>query len=231
VDLETLNIRLSVPLLIAGLILAVSAFIWLYVRAARAWGWWMLFPPAVLAYPVAAPRRAAGPLALLAAGLLLAATPSAIARLFPIDLGPYERLVDGERHLTLTGWDPASVGLESVGYQLLGQKTDAAVLQMANPDVTDATLAFLRGFDRLKTLDVANSGVTDNGLAEIARLKSLETLYLNNTAVTSDGVTRWLTDHPTLRVIWLRGTAVSKEAADAVKAGKPGRRVVVDAKP
>jgi hypothetical protein len=231
VDLETLNIRLSVPLLVGGLALAGVAFVWLYVRAARAWGWWLLLPPVALAYPFAHPRRAAGPVALLLAGLALAATPSAIARLFPIDLGPYEKLVEGQRHLTLTGWDPASVGLEAAGYELLRQKSDAAVVQMANPDVNDATLALLSGFTKLKTLDVSHSKVTDAGLERIAGLPALETVYLNDTAVTSDGVKRWLTGHPTLKVVWLRGTSVSRDAADALKAGKPGRRVVVDAKP
>lgn len=230
-SLETLNIRLSVPLLVAGFAIAGLAVIWLYIRAARAWGWWLLIPPAVLAYPFAAPRRAWAPLALAVAGLALAATPSAISRLFPIDLGPYEKIVDGDRHLTLTGWNPMAANLAITDYSFLGQKPDVVVLQMANPDVTDETVALLAGFDHLKALDVSNSKVTDKGLELIARLPALETLYLSNTAVTSDGVARYLTTHPSLKVVWLRGTAVTKDAADAVKAGKPGRRVIVDPKP
>jgi hypothetical protein len=52
-----------------------------------------------------------------------------------VDLGPSEKVVDGELHLTLTGWDQGGCGF-------LQHRLQAVVLQMANPDVSDATLSF-----------------------------------------------------------------------------------------
>ena len=46
-----------------------------------------------------------GPLALIVIGLTITAFPPTYQLLVPINLGPRERIVDGERHLTLTGWD------------------------------------------------------------------------------------------------------------------------------
>ena len=46
-------------------------------------------------------------------------------------------MVDGQQHLTLTGSDRKD-------YSVLKLKQDVAVLQMANPDVTDQSLESLR---------------------------------------------------------------------------------------
>ena len=37
--------------------------------------------------------------------LVITGFPPAYQLLAPIDLGPREKMVDGERHITLTGWD------------------------------------------------------------------------------------------------------------------------------
>ncbi len=207
VDLEELNVRLSYPMIAAGLALAAIGSLWLLVRLFRR------------GQPFF--RRIAAPFMLVAIGVAIAAAPPIIGKFVPIDLGAKEKTVNGEKHLTLTGWDRKS-------YAFLPQKSDAALLQMGNADVTDSTVELLSDFKKLRELDVADSQVTDRGLAVIAQLPSLETLYLTNTKVTAEGVEKYLTKHPTLKVIWLRGTPVTKETAEIVKAGKPGRRVHVD---
>ena len=98
----------------------------------------------------------------------------------PIDLGPREKIVDGQRHITLTGWDRKDYGF-------LGSKRDVVVLQMANPDVTDQTLEHLKGMNRLKELDLNNTQVTDAGLKVLSDLPALATLRLKNTKVTDQG--------------------------------------------
>jgi len=206
-NLETINAQLSYPLLIGGLALMAIGFLWLLVRLVRSGD------------PLR--KRLRKPLLLMAIGLCLAAAPPIIGKLVPIDLGPHEQMVDGERHLTLTGWDRKD-------YDVLRQKTDTARLQMANADVTDATVALLADYSKLKYLDVSNSQVDDQGLETVSRLTTLDTLYLNNTKVTAAGVEKHLTNHPALKVIWLRGTGITKDTADKVKAGLPGRRVFVD---
>ena len=52
-----------------------------------------------------------------------------------IDLGPREKIVDRELHVTLTGWNR-----NTADYVVLRSKPDIVVLQMANPDVTDLAM-------------------------------------------------------------------------------------------
>jgi hypothetical protein len=205
-DIEALNVALSYPMIAGGLIAAVAGGIWLIIRLGRR--------------SLPFPRRIVAPLVLIGLGLVAASAPPVIGRLVPIDLKERERIINGERHLTLTGWDRSD-------YSLLDRKPDTVVLQMANADVTDAVVARLAEYSKLRELDLSDSKVTDQALTAINGLPAIETLYLNRTAVSDVGV-RTLAGHPKLKVIWLRGTAVTKDAADALKAGLPGRRVVID---
>lgn len=207
VDFEAINVQLSHPMIVGGLLLAGIGLVWLLIRSFRGsqrFG-----------------RRILPPFIMVLAGLALAAAPPIIGRLVPIDLGPRDRIVAGERHLTLTGWDQRD-------YSFLPKKSDAALLQMANGDVDDGVIVLLANFNDLKTLDISDSNITDHSLAHVARLPKLETLYLNHTKVSAAAVEQQLTNHPCLKVIWLRGTGIGKDVAEKVKAGKPGRRVIVD---
>lgn len=203
-----------------GLILLLAGFIGLVLAAFRertAWGVAVLvFPPLGLLFPLGHWRTGRGPLGLMLAGLVIAAVPFLITRM-PIDLGPLDRQVSGERHLTLTGWDRKD-------YNVLSQCRDAAVLQMANPDVTDDTVALLAGFDRLRELDLNTSKVTDAGLATISRLPRLQTLRLRGTAITDIGFRTHILPMPSLKRLELRDTAVSAEAVQEWKAAAPDRR-------
>jgi hypothetical protein len=205
-DLEALNVKLSYPLIITGVAAALIGFFWFVGR---------LFNRSL---PF--PRRLVAPAVLIVLGLAVASAPPVIGKLVPIDLGPRDKMVEGERHLTLTGWDRKD-------YAFLAAKPDTVVLQMANADVTDATVALLADYSKLRELDVSDSQITDASLDSIIKLPALTTLYLNRTAVTDAGV-RKLTDHTTLKVVQLRGTAVTKETVDLLKAGRPGRRVLID---
>jgi hypothetical protein len=166
------------------------------------------------------PRRLWLPIMLGLVGLAITATPVIYTRVVEtIDLGEREQIVDGELHLTLTGWDRDS-------YEFLAYKRDIAVLQMANADVTDATLAFLKGQVRLKTLDLNDSQVTDQGLAILAEVKSLESMKLRGTKVTDAGLQQLFDSLPKLKQLDLRQTSVSSELIDSWKAAQPGRRVL-----
>ena len=99
------------------------------------------------------------PLVLVVLGLLVAATPAVYTLFVPLDLGPREKLVDGERHLTLTGSDRKD-------YSVLKLKPDVVVLQMANPDVTDQSLESLKEMKALQELDLNGTQVTDAGLVD-----------------------------------------------------------------
>jgi len=206
---------------LAGMALLLIGWVWVAVVAWRRGSVWglavLLFPPAGLLFAIRHFGAARAPLAVGLLGLLLAAGPPVVNRLLPVDLGPRDTLVDGERHVTLTGWDRDD-------YRLVRDLTDVVVLQMANPDVTDTTLRLLSGLDKLRELDLNNTQVTDAALALLAQLPALQRLRLANTPITDAGFRRHLAGNPRLRELDLRGTQVGKETVDAWRRAQPGRR-------
>ena len=153
------------------------------------------------------------PLGLIGLGLVITGFPPAYRLLVPIDLGPRERIVDGERHITLTGWDRKD-------YTLLGSKHDVVVLQMANPDVTDQTLELLKGMTALKELDLNNTQVTDAGLKILKDLPALKALRLKNTKITDQGFQDALAEKDSLMQLDLTGTQVSRETVQSLAEGQ-----------
>ena len=207
---------------LAGVVLMVVGWLWLATRAFRhriGWGLVALFPPAAPFYGLWRLPFVRGPMIVLAMGLIVTAAPPLYSGLAPVDLGPRDKVVDGERHITLTGWDRKD-------YSALANRPDVVVLQMANPDVTDATLAYLRGLDRLKELDVSDSKVTDQGLKVLRDLPALATLRLANTAITDAGFRESLAAKESLQRLDLTGTRVDRETVDAWRKAKPGRRAM-----
>jgi len=149
-------------------------------------------------------RRLLAPLALLGVGLVLGVAPFVAQRAYLaiVGLGERERVIDGERALNLTGWDRE-------GYAILAEKRDVAILEMGNPDVTDATLQLLEGLPQLRELTLNDTAVTDAGLATLARLPRLESLRIARTKVTPEGVQRFLdAPPPRLRQIDVSGNDV-----------------------
>jgi Leucine Rich repeats (2 copies) len=186
---------------LTGLAIIVLGGIGFVVRAFRHW------------------RKGLLPLGMIAIGLAITAFPSAYTLLAPIDLGPRDKMVDGERHLTLTGWNRKDYGV-------LGSLHDTVVLQMANPDVTDRTLNYLKGMTALKELDLNNTQVTDAGLIVLKGLPALQSLRLKNTKITDRGFRDILAGKETLNQLDLTGTEVDRETAQAWRSAKPGRRVL-----
>jgi hypothetical protein len=186
---------------LAGLAVIVVGCLGLIVRALRHW------------------RKGLGPLMLIGIGLVVTGFPPAYRLLVPIDLGPREKIVDGQRHITLTGWDRND-------YAFLGSKHDVTVLQMANPDVTDRTVELLKGMSNLKDLDLNNTHVTDAGLKILKDLPALDTLRLKNTGITDQGFRESLATKESLQRLELTGTQVSQETAQAWRQAKSGRRVL-----
>lgn len=213
----------GLQMMLAGFALMAIGWLWIAARAFRESAWWgagiLAFPPLAPAYVLKKGRPVWLPATVLAIGVALTATPPLYTRLVPIDLGPRERVVDGERHLTLTGWDRQDYGF-------LGSKSDAVVLQMANPDVDDAVVARLKGFDRLRELDLGGTKVTDEGLKVLRDLPSLTSLRLGNTRITDAGFRESLAGKESLTRLDLSGTAVADETVADWRAAKPGRRAM-----
>ncbi|TWU60370.1 Leucine Rich repeats (2 copies) [Rubripirellula tenax] len=185
----------------AGLILVGSGLAWLLATVVlRRWS------------------RTQFPLMMIGLGVIAIATPAIYTRIGDVDLGPRIALVQGEKHITLTGWDGES-------YAVLGNHPETIVLQMANADVTDQTLGYLSSMANLRELDLNDSSVTDGGMAELSKLTGLQTLRLRATKITDEGLERHLSRLPDLRRLDLRETTVSDEAIEKWKAAGEGRRV------
>jgi hypothetical protein len=162
------------------------------------------------------------PLRLFLAGILLTSTPFAYTHLvepivFRYFRPPYVDTVDGEVHVTLTG-------IPNYNYAKLRRFQEAAVLQMANADVTDETLKLLRGFTQLKELDLNETAITDAGLAELQHCQRLEILRLKNTRITDAGFRAHLLDRSGLKEIDMRETQVKSRTLRDWKTQKEGRR-------
>lgn len=202
--------------------IAVLAFGWLWLLGiAFSVRWWsavalLVFPPTALVFVPMHWARTARPVATMLVALLPLGW--AFATLHAIDLGPYQKVVDGEKHLTLTGWNRQS-------YALLDTQRDVVVLQMANPDVTDETLKFLVGMDRLRELDLSHTEVSDDGLAILAQLPGLQILRLRDTDITDAGFRQHLMDKESLTDIDCYSTEkVLTKTLREWKNKKPGRR-------
>jgi hypothetical protein len=184
--------QIGVVFLLVGLLAATVGLVWTVVRAAG------------FALRWRSGRHLLAPLTLLAAGLVVGAAPFAYQHVYLaiVGLGERERVIDGERALNLTGWDRE-------GYGILAAKRDVAILEMGNPDVTDATVAALLEMPLLRELTLNDSAVSDAGLETLARLPKLESLRIARTKVTPDGVARFLdAPPPRLRQIDVSGLGV-----------------------
>ncbi len=198
--------------LAGGVVLAVVGYLWLLVRAWRIdWRWFLaifLLPIAIPVFVLAQFRRAVAPALLLLVGTVLV-TGTVGVNLYlahQIDLGPREKIVDGERHITITGWDQSTDD-----YLLLVTRRDTVVLQMANPDVTDQTLLYLTGLSELQELDLNDTQVTDRGLALVAELPRLRVLRLRGTKVTDQGFRDYLLGKDSLRELDVRETSIASK--------------------
>ncbi len=150
------------------------------------------------------PRRLLRPLALLAGGLLLGAAPFVWQEIHMaiVGFGPRETVVDGRVAVNLTGWDRDDYGL-------LAERPEIGILEMANPDVTDATLEPLEAMPGLIELTLNDSGLTDAGLVRLARLEALEVLRIARTQITAQGLIAFLeSPPPRLRSLDVSGNAI-----------------------
>lgn len=215
--------RLYEYLFLGGLLLSALGWLWLVTVAFRTRRMWgavvLLIPPAAVIFAVRHWLSAKAPMGVIVAGLVISATPAIYTRVAPIDLGPRRSVVDGETHLTLTGWDRSD-------YSVLRQTPDVVVLQMANADVTDETLRLLENCPQLKELDVSDSQVTDAGLSALAGVPTLEILRLKNCRITDAGFNQYLLPHPGLLRLELTGTQVTADAVREWRRANPERRAM-----
>lgn len=165
------------------------------------------------------------PLIVVLAGLIIGSVPFAAERAyeFVFGLGERERVIDGERYLTLTGWDRTDY------FVVLSLKKDVAVLEMGNPDVTDETLTPLTEMPHLKELTLNDTMVTDAGLEMLKRLPALQSLRLARTKVTKEGIAAFLAEPPPkLKDIEVSGNSIPASTLRKWKNADPEHRRYVN---
>ena len=201
--------RIAAVSIIIGTVLGVIGLCWMFIRLIEVWlrkmPWKRLKAPALLIL-----------LSLLMTGLPIVVN-SALIRV--TSLGPLEKIVAGERHITLTGWDRQD-------YSVIANRTDTIVLQMANADVKDETLRYLPGLKQLRELDLNNSQISDAGLKEISELPKLRDLRLARTKITDDGFRQYLLGKESLMNLDLTGTGVGSKTVREWKAANPERKAL-----
>ncbi len=201
--------RVAAVSIIIGTVLGVIGLCWMFIRLIEVWlrkmPWKRLKAPALLIL-----------LSLLMTGLPIVVN-SALIRV--TSLGPLEKIVAGERHITLTGWDRQD-------YSVIASRTDTIVLQMANADVKDETLRYLPGLKQLRELDLNNSQISDAGLKEISELPKLRDLRLARTKITDDGFRQYLLGKESLMNLDLTETGVASKTVREWKAANPERKAL-----
>jgi hypothetical protein len=214
----------SFYVLLLSLVLGIVGLIWLFVLAWRErvlWGLAFLLVLPAVAFIFLHWHKSRRPVLLLLLACVLGAAPYGVNYYHEHfgTQGPREKQVEGERHITLTGVNAAD-------YASLQNKPDVVVLQMANSDVTDETLNYLRGMNQLRELDLNDTKVTDDGLAVLAELPRLEDLRLARTAITDAGFRKHLLGKESLRKLDLTGTKVKGPTKREWKKAKEGRELL-----
>lgn len=187
----------GVGVIFLGLILVLIGMLWLISNAWRTRKWlgvltFLTAPFGPLTFGLVRFTQNKKALILVLVGLVVGAVPFAADRgyEFVFGLGERARVINGERYLTLTGWDRNDYGAVLLRYN------DVAILEMGNPDVTDETLQLLVALPKLKELTLSDTPITDAGLQTLAKVSALESLRLQRTKITKDGVVAFLEDSP-----------------------------------
>jgi hypothetical protein len=206
----------------AGALLSVIGQIWLIVRGWRVhwyWGLSLLFiPPLSLLFLVLHFRKALAPVGLVVLGVALVAAPVIYTHSVKPDLGPFIYTdPDGNLVVGLTGWDRNN-------YSTLTAYPEVVKLEMANADVSDATLFFIKDCKKIRELDLSRTQVDDDGLAVIAGLPKLEVLHMRGSKVTDAGFKKHLEPLASLKQIDFRDTGVTLDTQKEWKKAQTGRK-------
>jgi hypothetical protein len=158
-------------------------------------------------------------------GMIVGTVPFAADRAyeFVFGLSGRERIIDGERYLTLTGWDRNDYRA------VFSRYSDVAVLEMGNRDVTDETLKSLIELPKLKELTLSDTPITDEGLEALAKRPALESFRLQRTKITKEGVTAFLSAPPSKLIeIDVSGNSIPASALRKWKNVDPEHRRYVN---
>jgi hypothetical protein len=204
-----------------GVVIGTLGHLWLIGRGWQVRWYWavlLLFSPLAILFLIRHYHKAIAPVAVMVLGIVVVAAPVVYSHIVKPDLGAFvQQEPDGTWTVGLTGWNRSD-------YSALEAYPRVAKLTMANADVTDQTLQYIKDCQELRELDLSRTQVTDAGLATLAGLPKLEVVIMRGTRVTDAGFKRHLEALPSLRVIDFRDTGVSLETQREWKKAVKGRR-------
>ena len=97
---------------------------------------------------------------------------------------------------------------------------------MANPEVTDETLAYLEGMTKLYSLDLNDTQVSDAGLKHLKELPALKELRIKGTKVTEAGFKEHLGGLEEPRFIDVRNQGFSADYLKSWLGARGGRKAL-----
>jgi hypothetical protein len=107
----------------------------------------------------------------------------------------------------------------------LADRKSLRVLDLSGTQIDDAGLAYLQGLPGLEQLDLGRTRVADPGLNVLAGIPTLIRLSLDSTLTTDKGLLH-LADLDSLDWLSLKFTLTTEAGVKALKAKRPGIRVV-----
>jgi hypothetical protein len=123
--------------------------------------------------------------------------------LFPrLQEGDVAKLPDPGTPFQLSIFGATNANLKEIS----SMKNLQSLMVIADPQVGDAGLDYLRSLDNLRSLNLMNTAVSDAGLKHLARLKTLESLNLARTQISE---LKGISEIKGLKFLGLRETRVS----------------------
>jgi hypothetical protein len=95
------------------------------------------------------------------------------------------------------------------------------VISLTATQVTGRGLKALAGLGKLSALSLRATPIDDEGLANLPRLPSLWTLDIEDTAITDEGVLHLANATPKLRCLFFKGSQVTQQGFDRLRAVIP----------
>ncbi|OWK40879.1 leucine-rich repeat domain-containing protein [Fimbriiglobus ruber] len=228
-----MNDQTAFILMIAGTAIGVIGGLWLLVRAfgvSTVWGLVsLLIPGAAFLFALFHLRKAAAPMLVMLFGIAISAVPPVANIINPPPI--QDTAVVEQKTVEVNGANTTETRLTLTGakreeYAQLATNRNVAVLQWANPDVTDGDVAALKGMDSLRELDLNGTQITDQSLAIIVALPNLEVLRIARTKVSKAAVENTLfVEAKKLKEADVRGLNVAgKRAREWIDADKANRK-------
>ena len=107
----------------------------------------------------------------------------------------------GEAKNAIVELNLRQAGLSDMTLKALGNMPALEVLQLGDNILTDASMATLNSYSKLRVLNLyGNAGITDKGLLQLRSMSQLQSVYIGATTATSAGIATLQATLPSLKI-------------------------------